>query len=410
MPNWQDLQNSLNLFLRTPSDLRTRPVGAQRAGEESFILSNGYYDLNVYVTYGKALPSTSEAFDSYFMKKEECKSLNEKDPLVYDLVRDTVLQVQNECQRFHNQSLGKLITLATEFVEFCQYACAQLRDNGDDSLTAKFEILLDEVYVSGPRDERFNNAVVITKDILHHLQQQTLGIKVKAREVATELRTFKGNINPSHENIQRLQKLFWDGPVTDLRTDEPVQGNNGEEIKSYARYLDSEFARIVADITEKNELIDQEKNKKIRLGLSIAMTPFCALLIILVPAEIIGLVQIREEIEKLENEIKVKEEDKKACRLLITAVSLLHTHFTELLKKMDAAIAALEELEELFRKQSIALGHAGTAFDSAIGSLSDASHFASRSTWLRVFMKQAPEEWNKVEQLANKLLDSRNNP
>ncbi|ODM15204.1 hypothetical protein SI65_09443 [Aspergillus cristatus] len=382
-----------------------KPTGKTKS---EFVLDpQAYYDLKTYVVAGKRLPSSKEAFSKYFVTEEAAKRLTDLDPLIYMTIRNVFVRIQNNCNSFNDENLSKIVTIATNVREYAISALDKLSGDPKLSIQAQFNIITDEKYRAGAKDEAYYSAVETVQIQLDTWKAEANGHKKKVEKTREGIETFLGKTQEDKRDADFIHHLFWEGPVVDIKTRQPIK-KDGKEIKNYSSFLDDEFARLVQETSDL--IAEQEKQLKGRkYGIIVAalMVPVCG------PFSILAIVGVASGIPKLNK--KLEELAKKQTDLgdeqtqlqrLIGSVKILKTQFDKLMDVMSKALTALDHLQGIFQHQAKHLGDASTACFQALKVLPDSKSFQTRKIFLEAFVRNATKAWKELQAVTEEFIES----
>ncbi|KAF1940055.1 hypothetical protein EJ02DRAFT_513372 [Clathrospora elynae] len=320
---------------------------------------------------------------------------------------NTMVEIQNSCQKFNNNYMANWLLVTNQTIQYCQYAIELLTGFGESSLKAQWGTLLDKKYATeaSQNNVAFQDAAQASNAIL--LELSTVA-KEKATEVdklIVELQAtmeFLGDTIANEARIQFLRQQYHDGPVTIGKTKIPSMGADGQPQKPYAFWLQSELETLRANITaafkEYNDTFDDW-----------ALVATTAVTYMWVPVFgfIAGSVVMGIHADKARRAHNLYEEQKAHAEKLVADeaplvklpvdIRMLGSQHEDMATRMHSAIAALNEIKQLFLAQSLNFGLVASMMGLAKGKV-------QASLFLQQSVDKAVKNWQEVSELAKEFL------
>ncbi|CAG5136911.1 uncharacterized protein ALTATR162_LOCUS5 [Alternaria atra] len=322
-----------------------RIVSRNAVGEPArFILnSKGYFAVKDYAETGKSFPTTDEEFEKQISKSAFHK-LTDADPDIYATTRKTMVNIGSSCSDFAKNHLTSLISCAQDAIQYSDNATTWLSGMDNVNLRSQLEILFNEKYTSkDTQDDAYRNALEIANASLNVLKSEALEKKEATKKVLEALLRFQNETISNHSDMEYLVTQYETGPVkANSITSDP-----------FLKYLNADLQEkknsLLGLITEQN---DKYEAWQIHTGVACGS--------VVVP--IIGWISMavntgfaiarRNEYEELVKQVNKAKTDNQEETDLIEYVSKMVTQGKGIEKKMEAAVAAMQELHDLFSNQS----------------------------------------------------------
>ncbi|KAH8663768.1 hypothetical protein BGZ61DRAFT_593301 [Ilyonectria robusta] len=363
-----------NVLISSPSSVITK---APDNKTNRFILqTQGYHDLYLYVVEGITFTDSTAEFEKQFTKSTFAV-VDKIDISAYDLLRDTTVSVAKHCKEFNSNGLGKLTTSANGAIAYADHCIGLMKEKADISLYNAFQVLLDEKYVTQPKDNAFEEAV----------ESATLAFYTQT----------DGDV----KKVGTIEEKFLTGPKDPVTGQRKVK-SDGTLQEPYSEVMDAEVARLQTEITnsitrrdEENDKWATARDKAIGLGVG---GVFLVWLWIGSGVETDKAIKAKNKYDEMVTLITKDSQDKADLVKVLELVRALVNHFHALLPKMQTALTAMKELQNLFNEQNL-------NFQLILNKLTDlqtgvsAKGQRARKNWITTAIDEAVEKFKEIKDL-----------
>ncbi|GJN76023.1 hypothetical protein PLICBS_010134 [Purpureocillium lilacinum] len=366
-----------------------------------FILqTQGYHDLYLYVVEGIKFIDSTETFEKQFTKSTFA-TVDKIDPSAYILLRDTTVSIAKHCKEFNSKGLGRLTTSANGAIAYADHCIGVMKEKANISLYNAFQVLLDEKYVTARKDDAFEEAVESATLAVQTMQRSAKEKSEDAKAMVELLHKFYTQTDSDSRSVAKVKEDFLTGPkdpVTGQRKLKP----DGKPQEPYNEVMNAEITRLQAEIEKSIKRRDEEndkwagaRDKAIGLGVGGVFIPW---LLIGSGVETDKAIKAKAKYDEMVAAIVKDRKDKAELVTVLELVRALVNHFHALLPKMQTALKAMEELQNLFKEQDL-------NFQLVLNKLNDlqtgvsAKGQRSRKYWISTAIDEAVERFKEIKQL-----------
>jgi len=366
-----------------------------------FILqTKGYHDLYLYVVEGIKFTDSTENFEKDF-SKSTFAVVDKIDASAYNLLRDTTVSIAKHCKEFNSKGLGRLTTSANGAIAYADHCIGLMKEKADISLYNAFQVLLDEKYVTTPKDDAFEEAVESATLAVRTLQRSAKEKAQDAKAMVDLLQAFYTQTDNDAKYVGKVEEQFLTGPkdpVTGKRKMKP----NGNPQEPYSEVMNAEITRLQNEIDGSIKRRDQEHDKwaaarDAAIGLGVGGV-FIIWLWIGSGVETDKAIKAKAKYDEMVALIIKDDQDKADLVKVLELVRALVNHFHALLPKMQTALKAMNELQNLFKEQD-------QNFQLILNKLNDlqtgvsAKTQRARKSWILPAINEAVEKFKEIKEL-----------
>ncbi|KAL6416203.1 hypothetical protein AUP68_00417 [Ilyonectria robusta] len=387
-----------NVLISSPSSVITK---APDNKTNRFILqTQGYHDLYLYVVEGITFTDSTAEFEKQFTKSTFAV-VDKIDISAYDLLRDTTVSVAKHCKEFNSNGLGKLTTSANGAIAYADHCIGLMKEKADISLYNAFQVLLDEKYVTQPKDNAFEEAVESATLAVQALQKSAKEKAEDAKAMVALLQAFYTQTDGDVKKVGTIEEKFLTGPKDPVTGQRKVK-SDGTLQEPYSEVMDAEVARLQTEITnsitrrdEENDKWATARDKAIGLGVG---GVFLVWLWIGSGVETDKAIKAKNKYDEMVTLITKDSQDKADLVKVLELVRALVNHFHALLPKMQTALTAMKELQNLFNEQNL-------NFQLILNKLTDlqtgvsAKGQRARKNWITTAIDEAVEKFKEIKDL-----------
>ncbi|KAI2467791.1 hypothetical protein F4781DRAFT_297508 [Annulohypoxylon bovei var. microspora] len=366
-----------------------------------FILqTQGYHDLYLYVVEGIKFTDSTDSFEKEFTRSTFAV-VDKIDASAYNLLRDTTVNVAKHCQEFNSKGLGRLTTSANGAIAYADHCIGLMKEKSDISLYNAFQVLLDEKYVTTPKDQAFKDAMEGARLAVEALQMSAKEKSQDAKAMVELLQAFYTQTDSDTKHVRAVEEQFLTGPK-DPVTGQRKMKTDGNLQEPYSEVMDAEITRLQKDIEGSIKSRDQENDKwetarDKAIGLGVGGV-FVAWLFIGAGIEADKAIKAKAKYDEMVALIIKDNNDKADLVKVLELVRALVNHFHHLLPKMQTALKAMRELQNLFNEQDL-------NFQLILNKLNDlqkgvsAEGQRSRKSWICIAIDEAVEKFKEIKEL-----------
>ncbi|KAH7140034.1 hypothetical protein B0J13DRAFT_639302 [Dactylonectria estremocensis] len=387
-----------HVLISSPSSVITK---APDDKTNRFILqTQGYHDLYLYVVEGINFTDSTEDFEKEFTKST-FSVVDKIDASAYNLLRDTTVNIAKHCKEFNSKGLGRLTTSANGAIAYADHCIGLMKEKADISLYNAFQVLLDEKYVTAPKDNAFEEAVESATLAVQALQRSAKEKAQDAKAMVELLQAFYTQTDSDAKYVGKVEEQFLTGPkdpVTGQRKLKP----DGNPQEPYSEVMNAEITRLQNEVSESITTRDQENDKwaaarDAAIGLGVGGV-FIIWLWIGTGVETDKAIKAKNKYDEMVALITKDNQDKADLVKVLELVRALVNHLHALLPKMQTALKAMKELQNLFNEQDL-------NFQLILNKLNDlqtgvsAKALRSRKAWISTAIDEAVEKFKEIKEL-----------
>ncbi|MCJ1396732.1 hypothetical protein MMC18_009624 [Xylographa bjoerkii] len=166
--------------------------------KEYFILNTqSFIDLQLYLKSALRLPGTKDRFNLEFPRKMFEAYKDSKTPVLYDLMCDTLVNIQNHCFNFQNETMGPMISLAGYIANFAETASKRATE-----LRVQMQIIYDGS--SNLEDANVKAAVETAAVICLELKEEAADKNKKCSAFVDKLVMFRTTTGIDKDELNKL--------------------------------------------------------------------------------------------------------------------------------------------------------------------------------------------------------------
>ncbi|KAH7007636.1 hypothetical protein EDB80DRAFT_718921 [Ilyonectria destructans] len=341
------------VLISSPSSVITK---APDNKTNRFILqTQGYHDLYLYVVEGITFTDSIAEFEKQFTKSTFAV-VDKIDVSAYDLLRDSTVNIAKHCKEFNSNGLGRLTTSANGAIAYADHCIGLMKEKADISLYNAFQVLLDEKYVTKPKDDAFEEAVESATLAVQALQKSAKEKAEDAKAMVGLLQAFYTQTDGDVKKVETIEKKFLTGPKDPVTRQRKVKPD-GNLQEPYSEVMDADVTRLQKEITQSITRRDEENDKWAAardkaIGMGVGGV-FLVWLWIGSGVETDKAIKAKAKYDEMVTLITKDNQEKADLVKVLELVRALVNHFHLLLPKMQTALKAMKELQNLFNEQDL---------------------------------------------------------
>ncbi|KAF2820946.1 hypothetical protein CC86DRAFT_459184 [Ophiobolus disseminans] len=170
----------------------------ETVNKEYFVLNTqAFIDLQLYLKAGLRLPGTRARFDLEFPRKMFENYKDSKQPVLYDLMCDTLVDIQNHCFDFQNNTLNPMISLAGYISNYAETA-------GKRSVELLVQMKIIQDGASNLDDPKVKQAVDVAIEICLELSDEAKKSNQKCAAFVKQLGQFNTTTGIDKDRLNEL--------------------------------------------------------------------------------------------------------------------------------------------------------------------------------------------------------------